>query len=149
LTPSEANHKISPESSDGFASVGTILPREKVALLPGGLFVSRHPPKKPLLSNGTGFKPLELPALKRTIIFRTLSRNAEALLPSAKAEGSHPADGPGARWEPSHLCGGWSASALRKQGSTSILRFSAGESQARVFPQPVKPVLGRMKQNRL
>src|ERR1700761_7663769 len=39
LTPSEANHKISPESSDGFASVGTILPKEKAALLPGGLFI--------------------------------------------------------------------------------------------------------------
>ena len=39
LTPSGANHKISPESSDGFASVGTILPREEAALLPGGLFV--------------------------------------------------------------------------------------------------------------
>ncbi len=32
-------HKISPESSDGFASVGTILPKEEVALLPGDLFV--------------------------------------------------------------------------------------------------------------
>jgi hypothetical protein len=39
LTPSGGNHKISPESSDGFASVGTILPREEAALLPGGLFV--------------------------------------------------------------------------------------------------------------
>jgi hypothetical protein len=28
------------ESSDGFASVGTILPKEKAALLPGGLFAS-------------------------------------------------------------------------------------------------------------
>jgi hypothetical protein len=27
-----------PESSDGFASVGTILPKEKAALLPGGFF---------------------------------------------------------------------------------------------------------------
>jgi hypothetical protein len=27
-----------PESSDGFASVGTILPKEEAALLPGGLF---------------------------------------------------------------------------------------------------------------
>jgi len=26
------------ESSDGFASVGTILPKEEAALLPGGLF---------------------------------------------------------------------------------------------------------------
>jgi hypothetical protein len=31
-------HTISPESSDGFASVGTILPEGKAALLPGGLF---------------------------------------------------------------------------------------------------------------
>jgi hypothetical protein len=30
---------MQPESSDGFASVGTILPKEKAALLPGGLFV--------------------------------------------------------------------------------------------------------------
>jgi len=29
---------MSPESSDGFASVGTILPKEEAALLPGGLF---------------------------------------------------------------------------------------------------------------
>jgi hypothetical protein len=29
---------MQPESSDGFASVGTILPKEKAALLPGGLF---------------------------------------------------------------------------------------------------------------
>jgi hypothetical protein len=28
---------MSPESSDGFASVGTILPNDKAALLPGGL----------------------------------------------------------------------------------------------------------------
>jgi hypothetical protein len=70
---------------------------------------------------------------------RTLSRNAEALLPSAKAEGSHQADGTGARWEPPHLCGGWSASALQKQGSTSNLRFSAGQFRGGVFPQPVKP----------
>jgi len=32
------DHSISPESSDGFASVGTILPKEEAALLPGGLF---------------------------------------------------------------------------------------------------------------
>jgi hypothetical protein len=31
---------MQPESSDGFASVGTILPKEEAALLPGGLFVS-------------------------------------------------------------------------------------------------------------
>jgi hypothetical protein len=38
LTPPAVAHSISPESSDGFASVGTILPEGKVALLPGGLF---------------------------------------------------------------------------------------------------------------
>jgi len=38
LTPLNAANKISPESSDGFASVGTILPKEEAALLPGGLF---------------------------------------------------------------------------------------------------------------
>jgi hypothetical protein len=30
---------MQPESSDGFASVGTVLPSEEVALLPGGLFL--------------------------------------------------------------------------------------------------------------
>jgi hypothetical protein len=39
LTRHFAKHSISPESSDGFASVGTILPKEEVALLPGGLFM--------------------------------------------------------------------------------------------------------------
>jgi hypothetical protein len=39
LTPDFAKLSISPESSDGFASVGTILPKEEAALLPGGLFV--------------------------------------------------------------------------------------------------------------
>jgi hypothetical protein len=39
LTPSAPKHTISPESSDGFASVGTILPKEKAAPLPGGLFM--------------------------------------------------------------------------------------------------------------
>jgi len=29
---------MQPESSDGFASVGTILPKEGAALLPGGSF---------------------------------------------------------------------------------------------------------------
>jgi hypothetical protein len=38
LTRHFANHSISPESSDGFASVGTILPKEEAALLPGGFF---------------------------------------------------------------------------------------------------------------
>ena len=34
---------MQPESSDGFASVGTILPKEKAALLPGGLFACAGP----------------------------------------------------------------------------------------------------------
>jgi hypothetical protein len=34
---------MQPECSDGFASVGTILPKEKVALLPGGLFACAGP----------------------------------------------------------------------------------------------------------
>ena len=38
LTRHFAKLSISPESSDGFASVGTILPKEKATLLPGGLF---------------------------------------------------------------------------------------------------------------
>jgi hypothetical protein len=38
LTRDFAKLSISPESSDGFASVGTILPKEKATLLPGGLF---------------------------------------------------------------------------------------------------------------
>jgi hypothetical protein len=38
LTPYFAKLSISPESSDGFASVGTILPKEEAALLPGSLF---------------------------------------------------------------------------------------------------------------
>jgi hypothetical protein len=38
LTRDFAKLSISPESSDGFASVGTILPKEEAALLPGGLF---------------------------------------------------------------------------------------------------------------
>jgi hypothetical protein len=29
---------MQPESSDGFASVGAILPKEEAALLPGGFF---------------------------------------------------------------------------------------------------------------
>src|SRR3984957_9876368 len=43
LTRHFAKLSISPESSDGFASVGTILPREEAALLPGGLFVFPPP----------------------------------------------------------------------------------------------------------
>jgi hypothetical protein len=35
---------MQPESSDGFASVGTVLPKEEVALLPGDLFVIPLPP---------------------------------------------------------------------------------------------------------
>jgi hypothetical protein len=38
LTRHFAKLSISPESSDGFASVGTILPKEEAALLPGGFF---------------------------------------------------------------------------------------------------------------
>jgi hypothetical protein len=38
LTRHFAKLSISPESSDGFASVGTILPKEEAALLPGSLF---------------------------------------------------------------------------------------------------------------
>ena len=38
LTPVWANLSMQPESSDGFASVGTILPKEEATLLPGGLF---------------------------------------------------------------------------------------------------------------
>jgi hypothetical protein len=38
LTPVFAKLSISPESSDGFASVGTILPNEEATSLPGGLF---------------------------------------------------------------------------------------------------------------
>jgi len=40
LTPVWAKLSMQPESSDGFASVGTILPKEKAALLPGGFFAS-------------------------------------------------------------------------------------------------------------
>jgi hypothetical protein len=38
LTQYFAKLSISPESSDGFASVGTILPKEEATLLPGGFF---------------------------------------------------------------------------------------------------------------
>jgi hypothetical protein len=55
LTPLSPDHSISPESSDGFASVGTILPKEKAALLPGGLFISE---KVVSLPKGSGFCPL-------------------------------------------------------------------------------------------
>ncbi len=39
MTPLLGAHSMSPESSDGLASVGTILPKEKAALLPGGFLV--------------------------------------------------------------------------------------------------------------
>src|SRR6202522_4494472 len=38
LTPVLPKLSMQPESSDGFASVGTILPKEGAALLPGGSF---------------------------------------------------------------------------------------------------------------
>jgi hypothetical protein len=41
LTRYFAKLSISPESSDGFASVGTILPKEEATLLPGGFFAFR------------------------------------------------------------------------------------------------------------
>jgi hypothetical protein len=41
LTRHFAKLSISPESSDGFASVGTILPKEEATLLPGGFFAFR------------------------------------------------------------------------------------------------------------
>ena len=40
LTPVWAKLSMQPESSDGFASVGTILPNEEAAPLPGGFFAS-------------------------------------------------------------------------------------------------------------
>ena len=55
LTRFFANHSISPESSDGLASVGTILPKEGAALLPGGLFAFL----------GTTFELCESPFPKR------------------------------------------------------------------------------------
>ena len=42
MTPRPPQPTMQPESSDGFASVGTILPKERAALLPGGSF--RFPP---------------------------------------------------------------------------------------------------------
>ena len=38
LTQHLAKLSMQPESSDGFASVGTILPKEEATLLPGGFF---------------------------------------------------------------------------------------------------------------
>jgi hypothetical protein len=49
LTRHFAKLSISPESSDGFASVGTILPKEEAALLPGGLFTFWPKPPKSTL----------------------------------------------------------------------------------------------------
>ncbi len=43
LTRHFSKLSISPESSDGFASVGTILPKEEATLLPGGLFAFPEP----------------------------------------------------------------------------------------------------------
>ena len=43
LTRHWAKLSMQPESSDGFASVGTVLPKEEVALLPGGLFLIAAP----------------------------------------------------------------------------------------------------------
>ena len=42
LTHPSPAPSMQPESSDGFASVGTILPRERAALLPGGSFLFRE-----------------------------------------------------------------------------------------------------------
>jgi hypothetical protein len=47
-------------------------------------------------------------------------------------------------WEPPHLCGGRSASALRKRDSKVDLRFSAGHNQTR----PRRPLAGEHKQTR-
>ena len=44
LTPSGADHKISPESSDGLASVGTILPRRRGRPVAGWPFPFFGPP---------------------------------------------------------------------------------------------------------
>jgi hypothetical protein len=40
LTPYFSKLSMQPESSNGFASVGTVLPSEEATLLPGGLFHS-------------------------------------------------------------------------------------------------------------
>jgi len=50
---------MQPESSDGFASVGTILPEEGAALLPGGSFrfcgVNRFPVRRGTARSGCHF----------------------------------------------------------------------------------------------
>ena len=61
MTRDFAKLSISPESSDGFASVGTILPKEEATLLPGGLFAflvrllcdcgTNFPKRKPMKKN--------------------------------------------------------------------------------------------------
>ena len=54
---------MQPESSDGFASVGTILPEERAALLPGGSFrfkrlICPHlPGRRPSLSDSVHWYP--------------------------------------------------------------------------------------------
>jgi hypothetical protein len=65
LTPSGGDHKISPESSDGFASVGTILPREEAALLPGGLFVFLGPPFAPVFTGSESVDTIPQGTCKR------------------------------------------------------------------------------------
>jgi hypothetical protein len=57
LTPLLGAHSMSPESSDGLASVGTILPKEKAALLPGGFLVSTI---SGIFGSGTGLAWLGL-----------------------------------------------------------------------------------------
>ncbi len=84
-----------------------------------------------------GFKPLRLPALKRVIIFELFPATLKRCFPLLKQRAPTNLTDPGARWEPPHLWGGWSASALQNQDSTSILRFSAGESRFATFPHPV------------
>jgi hypothetical protein len=56
LTLSLPAPSMQPESSDGFASVGTILPKEGAALLPGGSF-RFYAPRNPA--------PRHIPFLKK------------------------------------------------------------------------------------
>ena len=44
---------MQPESSDGFASVGTILPEERAALLPGGSFRFWHQVRPEIVRKAT------------------------------------------------------------------------------------------------
>jgi len=81
LTPPAPKHSISPESSDGFASVGTILPKEKAALLPGGLFV--------LCQRGSDADAARVRVLAGYKDFLSLWKNADPEIPietRAKAE---------------------------------------------------------------